>query len=142
MNAHAPITAPLTCGPKSHSEAVTALEAALKALREAATFYKHTVNDAAEKLDVAVDAYNAAVDKAGSVAREMRDGDEFLELFGPDELFFDAPPEWPVDVETAARQVATFSDLDAALEDAEDARRDYRGEMKHREDMSNPDRYL
>ena len=126
----------------THSDAVTELEAALKALRDAATVYKHTVNDAAAKLDVAVEAFNLAADKAGDIAREMRRGDDMLDLYGPDELRFDAPVEWPVDVERAARQVASFANLEAALDDAEDARKEYREEMRHRADMSNPDRYL
>lgn len=125
-----------------HSDAVTALEAALKALRTAASVYKAVVNDAAALLDAAVDAFNAAGDTAGAIARDMRDGNEFLDLYGPDELELDAPVEWPIDVGLAAKQVAAFADLDAALEDAEEARRDHRDELKHRADMSNPDRYL
>ena len=127
---------------KTHAEAVADLETALKALRTAASVYKAVVNDAAAALDAAVDAFNAAGDTAGAIARDMRDGNEFLDLYGPDELEFVVPAEWPVDVQRATRQVATFADLDAALEDAEDARRDYRDEMRHRADMSNPDRYL
>ena len=127
---------------KTHAEAVTDLEAALKALRTAAYVYRAVVNDAAALLDAAVDAFNAAGDTAGAIARDMRDGNEFLDLYGPDELELDAPVEWPVDVERAARQVASFANLEAALDDAEDARKEYREEMRHRADMSNPDRYL
>lgn len=127
---------------ETHAEAAAALEAALKKLRTAASGYKAVVNDAAALLGVAVDAFNAAGDTAGAIARDMRDGNEFLDLYGPDELEFDAPMEWPVNVELAAKQVATFADLDAALEDAEEARRDYADEKRHRADMSNPDRYL
>ena len=125
-----------------HSDAVTELEAALKALRSAAYVYRAVVNDAAALLDAAVDAFNAAGDTAGAIARDMRHNDSMLDLFGPDELTFDAPVEWPVDVERAARQVASFANLEAALDDAEDARKEYREEMRHRADMSNPDRYL
>ena len=127
---------------KTHAEAVTDLETALKELRTAASNYRHTVNDAAALLDAAVDAFNAAGDTAGALARDMRDGDEFMDLYGPDELELDAPAEWPIDVERAARQVASFANLEAALDDAEDARKEYREEMRHRADMSNPDRYL
>ena len=127
---------------KTHAEAVADLETALKKLRTAASVYKAVVNDAAALLDAAVDAYNAAGDTAGAIARHMRAEDAFLELWGPDELEFDAPMEWPVNVELAAKQVAAFADLGAALEDAEEARRDHRDELKHRADMSNPDRYL
>ena len=127
---------------KTHAEAVADLETALKALRTAASVYKAVVNDAVALLDAAVDAFNAAGDTAGAIARDMRHNDSMLDLFGPDELTFDAPVEWPVDVDLAVRQVAVFADLDAALEDAEDARKEYREEMRHRADMSNPDRYL
>ena len=126
----------------THSDAVTALEAALKALRDAATVYKHTVNDAAALLDAAVDAFNAAGDTAGAIARDMRAEDAYLELWGPSELEFEAPQEWPVNVEMAMREVALFADLNAAVEDAEDARKEYREEMRHRADMSSQDRYL
>ena len=127
---------------KTHAEAVADLETALKALRTAASVYKAVVNDAVALLDAAVDAFNAAGDTAGAIARDMRHNDDFLDLYGPDELRFDAPVEGPVDVELVTRQVATFADLDAAMEDARDARRDYHEDMKHRADMSNPDRYL
>jgi len=127
---------------KTHAEAVADLETALKKLRTAASVYKAVVNDAVALLDVAVDAFNSAGDTAGAIARDMRDGNEFLDLWGPDELELDVLAEWPIDVELAAKQVAAFADLGAALEDAEEARRDHQDELKHRADMSNPDRYL
>lgn len=127
---------------KTHAEAVADLETALKKLRTAASVYKAVVNDAVAALDVAVDAFNSAGDTAGAIARDMRAEDAFLELWGPDELELDAPAEWPIDVEMAAKQVAVFADLDAAVEEARDARRDYQNELKHRADLSNPDRFL
>ena len=126
----------------THSDAVTALEVALAALRTAANDYKALVNAASTALGVAVDAFNAAGDTAGAIARDMRAEDAYLELWGPSELEFEAPQEWPVNVELAMREVALFADLNAAVEDARDARRDYHEDMKHRADMSNPDRYL
>ena len=127
---------------KTHAEAAADLEAASIALRTAASVYKAKINDASEAFALAVETFNLAADAAGAIARDMRHADEMLDLYGPDELEFEAPEEWPVDVERATRQAALFADLDAALEDAEDARRDYADEMKHRADMSNPDRYL
>ena len=127
---------------KTHAEAAADLEVATIALRAGASAYKAKINDAAEAFAIAVEAFNLAADAAGWVARAMRDGDEFMDLYGPDELVFDAPVEWPIDVDLAVRQMAVFADLDAAQEDARDARRDYHEDMKHRQDMSNPDRYL
>ena len=126
----------------THSDAVTALEAATAEMKAAANAWLDAVNGPGVRLASAVDRYNTAAMAAADIAREMCRADDFLELNAPHEVDFEAPEEWPVDVDAAARQVAVFADLDAAQEEARDGRRDYHEDMKHRADMSNPDRYL
>lgn len=142
MNAHAPITQPLTAGPKGHSEAVTALEAALRVVREKTTDYRHVVADASMQLLIAVDAYNAAVSGAEDVIRDLNRTVEYLDLSCPDKIEFEAPTDYPISLHIATEQVQRFADLDSAMADAEATAAEVAEDRQHRREMSDMGRYL
>ena len=108
----------------THETAEDDLNLAFDALRVAEAKHRRLVEEAHQGICVAVDAWNAAVDAAGEVARREREQDETgcLDFSAPDEIEEpDEPVFLAVDFRKLGRQVEAFGDLEGALLDARDA---------------------
>ena len=108
----------------THETAEDDINIALNALRMAEALHRRLVEEAHQDICVAVDAWNAAVDAAGEVARRERERDETgcLELPAPDEIEEpDGPVFLNVDFKKLKQQVEAFGDLEEARRDAREA---------------------